>query len=310
MKKAPEAGISLVSRVRKLSTALAPHPTAAEARLDELPGIRAVLFDVYGTLFISASGEVGTAGADDSELALTQAISACSARGAHSGGQNDASLRRVGVRGVALLHETIAAHHRQRRKQGVRFPEVDIRWVWSRVLGQLQREDLIDPDNLDLDALAVEYECRVNPVWPMPGAEQLLAALRARCMVLGIVSNAQFYTPLLFEAFWASALEQLGFSSHLCVWSYEQGVAKPCVELLRTGLNRLRTVSGIGPQAVLYVGNDMRNDILPAVDLGCRSGLFAGDRRSYRPRCDEPRCREASPNVVLTDLGQLVRLLA
>ena len=38
---------------------LEPIPTGERSVLADLQGIRAVLFDLYGTLFISASGEVG-----------------------------------------------------------------------------------------------------------------------------------------------------------------------------------------------------------------------------------------------------------
>ena len=40
---------------------LTPIPTDAQPVLRKIDGIEAVLFDVYGTLIISASGEVGTA---------------------------------------------------------------------------------------------------------------------------------------------------------------------------------------------------------------------------------------------------------
>jgi putative hydrolase of the HAD superfamily len=62
---------------------------------------------------------------------------------------------------------------------------------------------------------------------------------------------------------------------------------------------------GIQPVAVLYVGNDMLNDIYPANAIGFQTALFAGDRRSLRLRKDDPRCAALSPDLVVTDLGQL-----
>ena len=38
-----------------------PMETHVESRLQRLPGIKAVLFDIYGTLVISGSGDVGSA---------------------------------------------------------------------------------------------------------------------------------------------------------------------------------------------------------------------------------------------------------
>ncbi len=39
---------------------LQPIPTETPAQLRPLPGIRAALFDVYGTMLVSGSGDVGT----------------------------------------------------------------------------------------------------------------------------------------------------------------------------------------------------------------------------------------------------------
>jgi putative hydrolase of the HAD superfamily len=53
----------------------------------------------------------------------------------------------------------------------------------------------------------------------------------------------------------------------------------------------------------------MLNDILPAQTTGFRTALFAGDKRSLRLRRDNPRCSNLKPDMVLTDLVQLVELL-
>jgi putative hydrolase of the HAD superfamily len=69
-------------------------------------------------------------------------------------------------------------------------------------------------------------------------------------------------------------------------------------------------LKGIQPAAVLFVGNDMLNDIYPASAIGFQTALFAGDRRSLRLRTDDPRCADLSPELVLTDLGQLSQRLS
>ena len=46
---------------RRLARPLEPRPTGAAPVLRPIEDVEAVLFDVYGTLVISASGEVGTA---------------------------------------------------------------------------------------------------------------------------------------------------------------------------------------------------------------------------------------------------------
>ena len=79
-------------------------------------------------------------------------------------------------------------------------------------------------------------------------------------LFLGIVSNAQAYTPLLFEAFFEDDMAALGFEDMLCIWSYEHGTAKPGKMLYELCAERLLALDGIRPNQVLYIGNDRRND--------------------------------------------------
>ena len=51
----------LIHIIRDRSRSLLPVPTGVEAKLQYIHGIRSVLFDVYGTLFVSSSGEIGSA---------------------------------------------------------------------------------------------------------------------------------------------------------------------------------------------------------------------------------------------------------
>jgi putative hydrolase of the HAD superfamily len=53
----------------------------------------------------------------------------------------------------------------------------------------------------------------------------------------------------------------------------------------------------------------MLNDIFPAKITGFQTALFAGDKRSLRRRTDDPRCRNLKPDLVVTDLGQLIEHL-
>ena len=156
--------------------------------------------------------------------------------------------------------------------------------------------------------VSVEYECRVNPVWPMPGILETLTGLREHRITLGIVSNAQFYTPLMFPALLNQTLGELGFAPELCAWSFELGEAKPSTALFHAALKPLRSTCGILPEETLFVGNDMRNDMWAAAQCGVKTVLFAGDRRSLRLREDDPRCAIFQPDAVITALPELLAI--
>ena len=280
--------------IRRLSRPLAPQPTVEQPRLQQLPGIRAVFFDVYGTMLISGSGDVGTAMEAKPSNAFVAAMTAVGLEFAESGDI-----------GVGELISTITEHHERARRNGVSHPEVGIVEVWRETLETLQRENLIErAGDIDLQQLAVEYEARANPVWPMPGLEDCLLKLRLAEKRLGIVSNAQFYTPILFPALLGRDLDALGFQENLRFFSFHAGRAKPDCYLYELARNSLAGF-GITATEVVYVGNDMLNDITPAQQVGFCTALFAGDARSLRQREADERVKGIIPDLVLTDLSQL-----
>lgn len=273
--------------IRSHSQPLDPIPTGYPSHLPALPGIRAVVFDVYGTLFVSGSGDIGASSDDHHDFALQETLREFSVAVPCS----DPPL-------ATRLDAEIRASHAEARTRGIDYPEVEIRELWQKLLpgttGPL------------LEAVAISYECHINPVWPMPGALDLIRSLKSRCHSLGIVSNAQFYTPLLFEAFFASNLPTLGFSEDLCLFSYEHRRAKPGRWLYEQLRSRLAAHSLV-PEQVLYVGNDALKDIHPAAAVGFRTALFAGDRRSLRLREDHPNLN--APDAVIVTLEEVLEII-
>jgi putative hydrolase of the HAD superfamily len=261
--------------------------------------LKAVLLDVYGTLLISASGDVSLAEADSRAAALVAAFQAVGC-----------PLQTDGQAAWQLFRAAIDAAHQQARAAGIDYPEVEIREIWRSVLGELAARGWTSGagHDIDLQVLAVEYELRANPVWPMPHAAQTLQTLRGAGQILGLISNAQFFTPETFPALWGRSPEELGFDRRLQFYSYELGYAKPSLRLYQLAAEALLR-RGVEPGQVLYVGNDMRNDVQPAARIGFRTALFAGDARSLRLRAKDPALAGLVPEVVVTDLRHLVDCL-
>jgi putative hydrolase of the HAD superfamily len=268
--------------------------------LPRLPDIRVVLFDVYGTLVVSASGDIAASDGKTRSRAMAEAFKAVGLP----------SDRNTAEQAAKALVEAITRFHKRIGGRGVEYPEVEIRSIFAEVLGHLDLQELgrEQPTQTFCETLAVEYECRGNPTWPMPGLAYTLRSLKQRSIPLGIVSNAQFFTPLLFPAYLQMSLENLGFDPDLCVFSYRLLEAKPSPRLFRRTLEVL-IPRGIQAQQVLYVGNDRLNDIWPAAQMGMKTALFAGDSRSFRPREADPRVRHVREDVLLTSLEQLLEVL-
>jgi putative hydrolase of the HAD superfamily len=252
------------------------------------------LFDVYGTLFVSGSGDIGTL---DSRLDEVSA---------ESESVRDILAPYADLKDIPHLKAGFSAAVKARHKElsetelkGTEdFPEIRVEEIWAGLLalGPEQARDF-----------SLRFELAVNPIYPMPGLEVLLHRLRDLGVPLGIVSNAQFFTPLLFEAFLGESLETLGFSERLCVYSYKEGRAKPSPGLFVKAAGELGRL-GLSPREALFLGNDMLNDVWAAGRAGLGTALFAGDRRSLRLREEDPRCEDVYPDYFVHNLRELCDL--
>ncbi|MBU4259621.1 MAG: HAD family hydrolase [Proteobacteria bacterium] len=265
-------------------TPLNPAPTSLK-KSGKLDGtIKCILFDIYGTLFISGSGDIGIAEKESHNIRRLEQL-----------------LLKYGIKRkphtiLDDLFSAIKKKHDEMRGKGIDFPEVEIDSIWSGVLGN---------NNLDvIRSFAVEFEMLVNPVYPMPHARELLSECKNSKLLMGIISNAQFYTPYLFKWLLGSDMSGLGFHHDLIIFSYKFGYAKPSTFLFQHAAERLKNMN-IKENSVLYIGNDMLKDIYPAKKTGFKTALFAGDSRSLRLREDDPKCKNLSADIILTDLTQL-----
>ncbi|MBK1857279.1 HAD family hydrolase [Cerasicoccus arenae] len=282
---------------------MAPVPTGVKPKIKPLKNIRAVLFDIYGTLFQSGVGDISLVANEKSkerEVLIRKSME-----------EVGFLLQDQKTPINELFMDTIKAEQDIRRDQGTPFPEVDIIGVWEDLIGQLEAYELLRGRTTrnNLMQLATLFEVRVNPVYPMPGVLDVFESCLDKGKSLGLISNAQAFTPLLFDAFFEDGPHDLGVEEVLCVYSYDHHFAKPGIELYQVAMDRLQALDGIKPEETLIIGNDMRNDIWPAQKLGFKTALFAGDKRSLRLREDDPDCKDVKPDVIVTELEQIPECL-
>lgn len=181
----------------------------------QLPAkVMAVAVDVYGTILSSETGDIGSG-----SLLVTNG------QYQNKDADNERGLSISFPSNMAdRLKSIVNADHAELREKGIAWPEVNAPSVFARALDM----------NLDDGARAcVAWECATNRCAPMPGAKLFLEAITELRLALGIVSNAQFYTPIFIEEAFCSELFStkeatgLGFDKNLCLWSYETGHAKP-----------------------------------------------------------------------------------
>ncbi|MBN1864863.1 MAG: HAD family hydrolase [Victivallales bacterium] len=275
--------------------------------------IRAVILDVYGTMLISASGDIGQNKPNQqaATLALTQAGICIK--------QKDLHLTAKLI--LSELNRTVLKHHQIRMSEGIKFPEVDIRLVWHDILTKLNQLGTIETetDTTTCSRVAFLFELASNPVWPMPGLATTLGTLQKKKIPLGIVSNAQFFTPMTMRFFLQDKtpdeneikhdINTPGFEEDLQSYSYRCLRAKPDTDLFVRLLQAFKEKYRLHPGQVLFVGNDMLKDILPASKTGFKTCLFAGDKRSLKMRKENKHVKSITPDFIITGLPQLLKII-
>ena len=235
--------------ISEYTHSLSPLPTSMRPGGQIARPIQCVMFDIYGTLFISAAGDISLAKKTSPEDRKLQRL------------LQKFNIRKTPRDLIAELVQAIEDEHRRLIEDGIDYPEIKIDQIWKHIL---------DTDDLDsVRRFAIEYELIVNPVFPMPNLDKTLTVCRKQNLTMGLISNAQFFTPLLFEWFFQAKPEDLGFHPELIFLSYQLRHAKPSLVPFEKAATVMK-VMGLRPAASLYVGNDMLNDIYPANSLDFR----------------------------------------
>ena len=273
---------------------LLPIETEQPAKLTSLTDIRAVIFDIYGTLIVSGSGDVGSANEQDRGQAISQAITA-----------TGMSLGTGSMPTIDALQQQIRQSNQDRQSDQVPKPDVEIVDCWRQTLDQC---GITQYSARQVNQLAAYYESLANPTWPMPGAATLLKSLGQTGIKLGIVSNAQGFTLDLIEEIAGDFGCDSVFDLNLCVFSNRYRQAKPGPRLFDVLCDELSRQQIASHQAI-YVGNDRLNDVWAANQAGLRTAWFVGDRRSMRDRADDARMQGLQQDLVITDLMQLQQCL-
>ena len=291
----------LLSQIKEL----APIPTEQECVLTPLENIKCVIFDIYGTLIISASGDIGS-----SELIGKSAIQAFEHCGIKI--QSNISIEDAGRLIISEYEQEIRNSHDMSREKGVMHPEVDIQEIWKSVIDELKHDCVLDKEQkIDVERLSITFEFFNNPLYPMPNFIETLQALDDSPMTLGIVSNAQFFTPRFINHFISDEFnksELPWFDKNIVTYSFDHGIAKPDLFLYEKTKEKIEKM-GFKASNCLFVGNDMLNDIYPAHTVGFKTALFAGDLRSLRLRKNNKYCVDIVPDCIINDLNQIKSII-
>jgi putative hydrolase of the HAD superfamily len=205
--------------------------------------IRAVIFDVYGTLM-----QVGPPPGNADELwqKLFQEFF-----------QKPPPLGRLEF--SVACNRAIALRHNAAHARGIAKPEI----LWPAIVAEIL------PGTARLDAASqAEFIYRQiqigRSISLMPGVGPILRWLADKRLLLGIASNAQAYTLRELDTMLKTGgISFSVFDPELAYWSYQNGFSKPDphgYQIIRTRLE----ARGISPIETLMIGDRLDNDVAPA----------------------------------------------
>lgn len=296
-----------------------PVPAAVTLKLNPLADIRVVLWDIYGTLCGANIGDLEDSfGRMDAHRPAARAViehfslePALSGLAQATGLSSDQFL-------VDLYHDLIAQSHQHSKSHGIAYPEVHINQIWAEIIGRCCGAGYQLPADQPLEQVAYQmaylYDCAFQDMSLYPDIAQCLDDLNRAGLIQGIISNAQFYTPLRLRHLLRQDLKRDDleldsfFTEPLVYFSYELGYSKPNPLAFQKAISYLKT-QGITTDKALFIGNDMLNDIAAARENGFQTMLFGADKSQTKLREDEERCRHVQPDAIVTQANQIAQLI-
>jgi putative hydrolase of the HAD superfamily len=283
-----------------------PVPTQMKPCFQQDSSIKACVFDVYGTLMISDSGDI-----EESLITTANMKTALDAAGIEltcSDPGSDDMLAEM----LESFKSEVALIHQRDKSEDKPYPEIDILSIWENIINS-NKKNLIITGPLCIKCFTFVFEVLSNRIYPMPGMHEVIRHLAGRQMPLGIVSNAQFYTPVILNYFMNGSVSESElvppFDDELTIFSYQCKRSKPDSYLFEMLKDSCRKKYGIYPDEILFVGNDMFRDVYPAHLAGLKTVLFAGDMKSLRMREGITELKSITPDYVITDLRQVLKII-
>lgn len=283
----------------------------AEPHLDPLPGVKAVLWNVYGTLIRIADGELlhATPDAVRMEVALDKTI--------REFNMWYSMTRRPGApwEYMRSMYSRIVEDMRlvgTNRKGDV--PEVNSAAVWRKIIGMLALKEYAydrgqygDEEEYG-EKIAYFFHEALQGHEAAPESARTLRLVAQAGLNQGVLADAQCFTVVQLNRDLRQQDPDASitdfFRPELMTQSYQSGVRKPSMSLFAAAFRGLKTL-GLKPEDVLYVGSRVADDLAVAKSIGFHTAVCAGEKLGLAVTVEELQNPEVCPDRLLTSLTQI-----
>jgi FMN phosphatase YigB (HAD superfamily) len=291
-----------------------PQPVALKAKpyLTRLPEVRAVLWNVYGTLLCIPLGELVFE--HPQPFIMSNALD----KTIHEFKMWGAMSRKPGQPSEYLgqVYSQVVAEQKTIPGNPEKHPEAASERVWEAILKRLVQKDY-KWDVAQMGALneysrkiAYFFHASLQGTACYPGAASALKMVREAGLEQGLLADGQCFTTVQL----ARGLRKQGgavkalLSEGMVFLSHEYHGRKPSERLFRKTVEALKA-KGLEPGEVLHVGSRVVQDVIPARRAGMRTALFAGDKTSLQATTEQLKDAASRPDVLLTELEQIAEVV-
>jgi FMN phosphatase YigB (HAD superfamily) len=293
----------------------APDPPKARPHLVAMPDVRAVTWNVYGTLLGISTGNLLFQHPQKfvMDIALDKTVQEFKMWGSMSRkpGQPSEYMREI--------YERVLDEQRLAPSPGEKHPEMLAGKVWEGIVKKLlQKEYKFDAGfygslNEFGRKIAYFFHASLQGTAPYPGAAAALEHVHGLGMAQGLIADAQCFTLIQLQRGLTAERGTVGvdvlLGRPLRALSFELGARKPSERLFKHVLNAAAQ-QGLAPAQILHVGSRIAQDLAPAKKLGMRTALFAGDRESLQATTEQLKDPATRPDALLTELGQIANIVS
>jgi HAD-hyrolase-like len=282
----------------------------AKPHLVRLPGVRAVLWNVYGTLLQISEGELKFEHPNDfiTNIALDKTIQEFKMWNSMSRkpGQPADYMREIYNRELTALRLAPSGSEK--------FPEIQAERIWESIIKKLFQKDykfdvgFYGALNEYSRKVAYFYHASLQGTCAYPRASEAMEQLASLGILQGLLGDGQVFTTAqlsrgLRRQNPSCELNAL-IPDSLRILSAPHKARKPSETLFRAALEILQE-RGIRAKEILHIGSSLTRDIAPARRLGMMTGLFAGDKNSLSATPDQLKDPQSRPDIMITELSQI-----
>ena len=279
--------------------------------LTKFHGIKVVLCDVYGTIVKGRSNSISDLEKNRKNTTLfsttMQEFNLQNSLQKIDNKRPDELLNKLYLEGIKKIHAG-------KKREKIKNPEIKIEEVWEKIIQTLMHKGYIYNKKIygnirDLSLkMSYFYQYTNEDSSFYEDAFKTLKTLKRKGIILGLVSNAQFYTPInLNIELMRQSKGKIGmydmFNKDLMSFSFIVGQSKPGEKIFEKILKNLKK-RNIKKNEVVFIGNDLNKDIKISKEIGFKTVLFAGDKKTLKLNS------KTKPDAIIKDWVQLLKSLA